>query len=144
MMTLALADAIIAGARRRAAAAGSKPLTIAVVDAGGLPVALAREDGCGAKRAKLSFDKAESALALGMPTRTLAQFWLSNKDMHAVLCASTGSSLLPLAGGVLVRDAEGFVIGAVGVSGGSLETEETFVIEAIHEAGFASDPAEIA
>jgi uncharacterized protein GlcG (DUF336 family) len=140
MMTLAIATGITEGAFARALDKGSKPLTIAVVDNGGVPVSLQRQDGSGTARAKLSFEKAESALALGMPTGTLANYFKVAPDMHALLREATGRMLLPLAGGVLVKDAARRTIGAVGISGGSLEDEEQFVIDAIHALGLVSDP----
>ena len=141
MITLALAQAIIADVLARARAAGSKPLCVIVVDAGGIPVAMAREDGAGTSRPKLAMDKAEGALALSMPTRTLAQFHAADPAMHAILREATGKTLLPLAGGVLIKDQDGRILGALGVTGGSLEDEEGFAIAAIQQAGLVSDPA---
>jgi uncharacterized protein GlcG (DUF336 family) len=142
MITLSLAQAIVADVLARARAAGSKPLCVLVVDAGGTPVALAREDGAGLSRPKLAMDKAEGALALSMPTRTLAQFYAGDPGMHAILREATGKVLPPLAGGVLIRDGDGRILGAIGVTGGSLEAEEGFAIAAIQQAGLVSDPAE--
>jgi uncharacterized protein GlcG (DUF336 family) len=141
MITLAAAQAMVSDILALARAAGSKPLCVVVLDAGGVPVALAREDGAGISRPKLAMDKAEGALALSMPTRVLAQFHAADPAMHAILREATGKSLLPLAGGVLIRDAEGRVLGAVGVTGGSLDQEEGFAIAAVQQAGFVSDPA---
>ena len=141
MLTLTLAQTIVTDILDQARAAGSKPLCIVVLDPGAIPIAMAREDGAGISRPKLSLDKAEGALALSMPTRTLAQFHASDPAMHAILREATGKSLLPLAGGVLIRDAEGRMLGAVGVSGGSLDQEEGFAIAAVQRAGLVSDPA---
>ena len=140
MLTLATAQAIVTDTLNRARAAESKPLCVVVLDAGGVPVAMAREDGAGISRPKLSMDKAEGALALSMPTRALAQFHATDPAMHAILREATGKSLLPLAGGVLIRGPNGRILGAVGVSGGSLDQEEGFAIAAIQLAGFESDP----
>ncbi len=140
MVTLAAAQAIIADLIARARAAGSKPLCVVITDAGGTPVAMVREDGAGLARPKLSLDKAEGALAMSMPTRTLAQFHTANPQMHAILREATGKVLLPLAGGVLIRSQEGHIIGALGVSGGSLEDEEGFAIAAIQSVGLVSEP----
>ncbi len=140
MITLAAAQAIIADLLARAHAAGSKPLCVVITDAGGTPVAMVREDGAGLSRPKLSMDKAEGALAMSMPTRTLAQFHAANPQMHAILREATGKVLLPLAGGVLIRSQDGRIIGALGVSGGSLEDEEGFAIAAIQSAGLVSEP----
>jgi uncharacterized protein GlcG (DUF336 family) len=140
MITLSLAQAIIADVLARARVAGSKPLCVLVVDAGGIPVAMAREDGAGISRPKLAMDKAEGALALSMPTRTLAQFYVGNPAMHAILREATGKILPPLAGGVLIRGDDGRILGAVGVTGGSLDQEEGFAIAAIQHVGLISDP----
>ena len=142
-MTIGLttAQTIVADALVRARAAASKPVAIVVVDAGGAPVALAREDGCGTARSELSLAKARSALALGIPTRSLSSFFDSAPALFAELRAAVGGTLLPVAGGVLVRDADGMPVGAVGISGGSLDTEEDFVIAAIAAAGLHPDPA---
>ncbi len=141
MMTLTLAQTIIATTLERAAAQGSKPLTVAVVDAGGTPVALVRQDGSGTARPRLSLAKAESCLALNMPTRTLATFHAAQPAAHALLREMIDNSLVPLAGGVLIRDGEGRVIGAAGVSGGDLEQEEDMLIAAVQGCGLVCDPA---
>ncbi len=140
MITLAVAQAIISDLLSRAHAAGSKPLCVVITDAGGTPVAMVREDGAGLSRPKLAMDKAEGALAMTMPTRTLAKFHASNPEMHAILRAATGKVLLPLAGGVLIRSADGRLIGALGVSGGSLEEEEMFAIHAVKGSGLVCEP----
>jgi len=140
VLTLATAQAIIADVLSRAHAAGSKPLCVVITDAGGAPVAMVREDGAGLSRPKLSMDKAEGALAMSMPTRTLAQFHASNPQMHAILREATGKVLLPLAGGVLIRSHEGHIIGALGVSGGSLDEEEGFAIAAVQSVGLVCEP----
>jgi uncharacterized protein GlcG (DUF336 family) len=140
VLTLATAQAIIAAVLSRAYAAGSKPLCVVITDAGGAPIAMVREDGAGLSRPKLSMDKAEGALAMSMPTRTLAQFHASNPQMHAILREATGKVLLPLAGGVLIRSHEGHIIGALGVSGGSLDEEEGFAIAAVQSVGLVCEP----
>jgi uncharacterized protein GlcG (DUF336 family) len=103
---------------------------------------MAREDGAGISRPKLAMDKAEGALALSMPTRTLAQFHAADPAMHAILREATGKTLLPLAGGVLIKDHDGRILGALGVTGGLLEDEEGFAIAAIQQAGLVSDPSD--
>jgi uncharacterized protein GlcG (DUF336 family) len=140
VITLAIAQSIIADLLARAETAGSKPLCIVITDAGGTPIAMVRQDGAGLSRPKLSLDKAEGALALSMPTRTLAQFHTANPQMHAILREATGKVLLPLAGGVLIRSPDGHILGALGVSGGSLDEEEGFAIAAIQSVGLVSEP----
>jgi uncharacterized protein GlcG (DUF336 family) len=60
--------------------------------------------------------------------------------MHAILRDATGKILPPLAGGVLIRGDDGRILGAVGVTGGSLDQEEGFAIAAIQHVGLMSDP----
>lgn len=140
MITLRAAQTIVMDALARARAAASRPVAVVVVDAGGAPLALAREDGCGTARAELSLAKARSALMLGIPTRSLSSFFDTAPALFGELRVAVGGTLLPVAGGVLVRDGEGMPVGAVGISGGSLDNEETFVIGAIAAAGFHPDP----
>ena len=140
MLNLQSAQAIVADTLSRARAAQSKPVAVVVVDAGGAPLALAREDNCGTARAELSLAKARSALALGIPTRQLAAFFEGAGALFVELRAAVGGTLLPVPGGVLVRDAAGTICGAVGISGGALETEEGFVIGAIAKVGLSPDP----
>jgi uncharacterized protein GlcG (DUF336 family) len=138
MLTLAIAQSIIDRVLDQAAMLGSKPLTVAVVDLGGVPIA--RQDGCGTARPKLSFAKAEACLALHMPTRTLASFNAAQPEAHALLREIINNSLVPLAGGVLIKDRQGRVIGAAGVSGGDLSQEEDMLIRAILDSGYGADP----
>lgn len=140
MLTLKLAATIVDGIFARAAGTGSKPLTVAVLDNGGVLIMLARQDGCGTSRPKIAIEKADSALALDMPTRTLVSFYAGNPGMHEQLRAMTGKALIPLPGGVLIRDADGRTLGAVGVTGGSLEAEEGFAIAAIQATGLVCEP----
>lgn len=140
MLTLAMASTTIEVALARARAAGSKPVVIVVTDAGGLVVAAAREDNAGRARFELSLSKARSALALGMPTRTLTSFFESSPGLHGVLRDATNCDLLPVIGGVLITSAQGDLIGAAGISGGSLTEEEDFLLAGIAAAGLLSDP----
>lgn len=122
--------------------AGSKPLTVCVVDSGGVMVAAQRQDGCGIARPKLSMAKARSTLELNMPTRTLSNFYEANENLHAELKSIIGKDLTPLLGGVIIKNNDERIIGAVGVSGGDLNEEEGFAITAIRRLGLVPDPIE--
>ena len=139
-MRLFQARNILDATLARARAAGSRPVVVVLTDAGGSVIASAREDNAGNARHDLSTSKARSALALGMSTRTLASFFLANGALHEVLRSATGSDLLPVVGGVLVRDSEGRTIGAAGISGGDLAEEESFLTGGIADAGLHTDP----
>jgi len=139
-MRLVDARKILDATLTRARSANSKPVVVVITDAGGLVVASAREDNAGTARHDLSVSKARSALALGMSTRMLGNFFTANTHLHGVLRSATGSDLLPIVGGVLVRDSEGQTIGAAGISGGSLAEEENFLIQGITDSGLYTDP----
>ena len=68
-ITLAHATAIIAGALAKGSEAGFKPLSVAVLDAGGHLIAFQRQDGASFARAQIASGKAAGALALGVSSR---------------------------------------------------------------------------
>jgi uncharacterized protein GlcG (DUF336 family) len=114
------------------------PLTVAVLDAGGHLLAFMREDGSGILRPQIAIGKAWGALGLGMSSRALHA--KSERFLSAIAAASQGR-VVPVPGGVLVRGAQGAVLGAVGISGDAAEADEACAIAAIRAAGLASDPA---
>ena len=72
-LPLAAANRIVERALEAGRAAGMKPLTVAVLDAGGHPVALQREDGAGILRPEIATGKAWGALGMGESSRALAR-----------------------------------------------------------------------
>jgi uncharacterized protein GlcG (DUF336 family) len=131
----AIVDAALHKARRTACA----PLTVAVLDAGGHLVAFKREDRSGILRAQIAQAKAWGVLGMGAGGRALA---LRANDAPAFFAALTDLSqgrIVPGAGGVLIRDSEGRVIGAVGVSGDHPEEDEACAVFGIEGAGLRAD-----
>jgi uncharacterized protein GlcG (DUF336 family) len=117
MITLAQAQAIVAGTLAAARARGLAPLGVVVLDAGAHDVALAREDGASFGRTAIARAKAHGALAMGDDTAALAERAKGNPVFFSSLVAALGGDLALSPGGVLVRDAAGAIVGAVGVSG---------------------------
>lgn len=131
-------DAALAEARRMKLA----PMTVVVLDAGGHPVALKREDGSGILRVEIAGGKAWGALGVGAGSRVLADRVASGAAGAAFVAAASvasGGRLVPVAGGVLVRDAGGLVIGAVGVSGDLSDKDELCALAGIAAAGLTPD-----
>src|SRR3546814_15305002 len=93
------------------------PLTVFVLDAGGHFVAMEREDGSGYGRPDIAGGKAAGALAMGVSSRKLGDMAADRPQFMAALSAAWNGKLIPAAGGVLIRDASGTLLGAVGVSG---------------------------
>jgi uncharacterized protein GlcG (DUF336 family) len=134
------ARAIVAGARKHAAHAGLKPLTVVVLDAGGHVVAVEREDGSSTKRFEIGFGKAHGALSLGMGSRSIMGRAEQQPYFIAAVTSAVGGALVPVPGGVLVRDADGGLLGAVGVTGDSSDNDEAAAIAGIEQAGLTAQP----
>ena len=132
------ARTIIAGAREHASAAGFKPLTVVVLDSGGHVVAVEREDGASIKRFEIGFGKAHGALSLGMGSRSIMARAEQQPYFIAAVTSAVGGSLVPVPGGVLVRDAEGGLLGAVGVTGDSSDNDEAAAVAGIEGAGLTA------
>lgn len=117
------------------------PLAVAVLDAGGHLVAFKREDGCGVLRFDIAFGKAWAALGMGMSTRLIRDRLKERPAFQGALAAASDGRFIPVPGGVLVLDAGGNAIGAVGISGDASDKDEYCAIAAIRAAGFGSEPA---
>ena len=135
-MTLDLARQMVAAARAHGAAAGMNPLTVVVLDAGAHVVAAEREDGASIKRFEIAHGKAHGALALGMGSRALMQRAEQQAYFIAAAAAAIGGALVPVPGGVLVQNASGATIGAIGISGDTSDRDEEACVAAVEAAGF--------
>jgi uncharacterized protein GlcG (DUF336 family) len=139
-LTLAQAKQITEGATAEGGARGVKPLTVVVLDAGGHVVSAERQDGASNSRFEIARGKANGALALGMGSRALMERAEQQAYFIAAATAAVGGLLVPVPGGVLVRDAAGAVIGAVGVSGDTSDNDETAAVAGIEGAGLTAQP----
>jgi uncharacterized protein GlcG (DUF336 family) len=111
-----------------------------VLDAGGHLVAFKREDKSGILRFEIAFGKAWGALGMGFGSRTLAGRVNRSQMFFTALAAASDGRFVPVTGGVLVRDAAGDVIGAVGISGDTSDNDEKCAIAGIAAAGLKADP----
>ena len=134
-LDLEVARTIIAGARAHGSSAGLKPLTVVVLDAGGHVIAAEREDGASIKRFEIAFGKAHGALALGMGSRSIMARAEQQAYFIGAVTAAVGGSLVPVPGGVLVRDAGGDLVGAVGVTGDTSDNDEAAAVAGIDAVG---------
>lgn len=140
-LTLALAAKIVDAAIAARMREGLLPLAVAVLDAGGNLVAFKREDGSGVMRFDIAFGKAHGALGMGMSSRLIRDRLKERPAFQGALAAASGGRFIPVPGGVLILDAAGNAIGAVGISGDASDKDEYCAITAVHEAGCASEPA---
>jgi uncharacterized protein GlcG (DUF336 family) len=128
---LETAKSITAGVRAAGREHGLKPLTVVVLDAGGHVISVEREDGSSNSRFEIAFGKAYGALALGMGSRSLMARAEQQAYFIAAAAAAIGGKLVPVPGGVLVKDAAGSVVGCVGVTGDSSDNDELAAVAGI-------------
>ncbi len=137
-LTLTLAQSIIDDCLEWRKAQGLKPLTVAVLDTGGTLVALAREDGTSNLRPEIAQGKARGAIGMGLGSRALFERAKVEPFFIQAMNALSDGSLVPVAGGVLIKH-NGAIIGAVGVTGDTSDNDEACAIAAIEKAGFVAD-----
>lgn len=138
-LKLRAAQKILSVALKTARDKNMKPLCIAVLDARGALKALAAEDGSSLKRHEIAIGKAHGAVAFGIGSRAIHKMALDRPHFVAAATHAAGP-LIPVPGGVLIRDAKGAVVGAVGVSGDTSDNDEIAAMAGIEAAGFKGDP----
>jgi uncharacterized protein GlcG (DUF336 family) len=142
-LTLEQANRIIAATLAKARELKLPPLGVAVLDAGGHLIAFQRQDGLSYLRVRIAQAKAWGSLAMGTHSRNLAERFASGttqQGFFGALQGLAGGQVVPVAGGVLVRegsDGKGAMLGAVGVSGARSEEDETCAVAGIQSAGYA-------
>ena len=137
-LTLDQARGIIAAARTHGQEAGFKPLTVVVLDAGGHVLAVEREDGSSTKRFEVAYGKAHGAVSLGLGSRALMVRAEQQSYFIAAVTHAVGA-LVPVPGGVLVKEADGTLLGAVGVSGDTSDNDEAAAVAGIEAAGLTAE-----
>lgn len=138
-ITLENAQAMIATAFAKAGDLGLAPLTVVVLDAGGHVKALARGDGTSTLRPDIATGKAYGAIAMGLGSRSIFKRAQEQPFFVQAMNSLAKGSLVPVPGGVLVRQ-DGNIIGAVGITGDTSDNDEICAITAIEAAGFTADP----
>jgi uncharacterized protein GlcG (DUF336 family) len=126
-ITLKHAEAIIEKAKAKAVELDTK-MNISVVDAGANQVAFVRMDGAWLGSADISLKKARTARFFDMPTGEIGKLSQPGESLFGIEHSNSG--LISFPGGIPLKDKEGKIIGAVGVSGSSVENDH-----AVAEAG---------
>jgi len=138
-LTLAQAALIVDKALEHGRAMKLKPLTVAVLDAGGHLVAFKREDNSSILRPQIAEGKAWGVLGMGFGGREFARRVASGPVFLNALMAASGGRVVPAPGGVLIRGSDASIIGAVGISGDVSENDEACAVAGIKAAGLAAD-----
>jgi uncharacterized protein GlcG (DUF336 family) len=138
-LTLEQALAVIDGTFQAGQKSQSAPLTVAVLDSGGKLITLQRQDGSSMMRPDIAIAKAWGALALGCSSRKLAQDADNRPAFISAVNVLAHGNMVPVPGGLLIRDAEQNILGAVGVSGDISDLDESCALRGITYADLFCD-----
>src|SRR5262245_55934023 len=140
-LTLDQANRIIEAIVERGPQPDCRPLSVIVVEPGCKVKAFQKEDGCSMVRFEMAFGKAYAALALGRSSTLVRQRAEEKPIFMDYLIGATDGQIFPEGGGRLIRDADGTVIGAVGVTGDTEDCDEELAAYGIRVAGLKPDEA---
>jgi uncharacterized protein GlcG (DUF336 family) len=129
-VTLSSAQAVVDAAVAKADEIGV-PMNIAVVDDGNNLTAFARMDGAWLGSIDIAQNKAYTARSFDMSTKDLAPLAQPNQPLYGIEASNAGQ-LIVFAGGIPLQNGDD-VVGAIGVSGGSVEEDHE-----VAEAGVAA------
>jgi uncharacterized protein GlcG (DUF336 family) len=135
-LTLDKANKIIAMALATARARAHKPMGVVVLDQSGHVKAVQREDGASMFRIDVATGKAWAAVAMGAPSRDLLERAQQNPVFFGGLSATAQGKFLAQTGAVLIKDADGKILGAAGASGGTGDEDEAVCMAGVQAAGF--------
>jgi uncharacterized protein GlcG (DUF336 family) len=142
-VTLAQASIIVDKALEKGRELNLQPLTVVVLDGGGHAVAMKREDNSGILRSEIATGKAWGTLGMGFGGREFARRAAGGGAVFLqALMAASGGRIVPAPGGVLIRDKEGSVVGAVGISGDTSDKDEACAVHGILSTGLVADTGE--
>ncbi|MEF3049254.1 GlcG/HbpS family heme-binding protein [Pseudotabrizicola sp. L79] len=134
-ITLRKARKIISTALAKGQELGMKPLSVVVVDAGGHTIAFERQDGAAVGRYALAHGKANACVMMGLPGSAIHARAETQAYFVQAMNGIYGGDFVPVKGGVLVQDAKGNTLGAVGVTGDTSDNDALAAIAGIEAAG---------
>ncbi len=139
MITLTQSNRIIEAIFSRGRELSCRPLSAVVVEPGAKVKAFQKEDGSSMMRFEMAYGKAYAALALGRSSKLVRVRAEERPMFMQYLIRASGDQLFPEGGGMLIRDKDGEVIGAIGVTGDTQERDEELAVHGIHAAGLETD-----
>ena len=138
-LTLEQARVVIAATRAFGREKGMKPLSVIVLDAGGQVLAFEREDGAPVGRFAIAQGKAYAAVMFGASSRAIGAMAETRPAFVAALGGLYDGKVVPAAGGVLLRDASGAIVGAVGVTGDTSDNDAAAGLAGAAAAGLTGE-----
>lgn len=139
MLTLNQASIIVDRALEEGRGRGFNPLCVVVLDAGGHMMALKRDERASIYRPEIATGKAAGCLGMGFGGRELAKRAQAMPAFFTAIASAFPKGIVPVPGGVLIRDGEGRIVGAVGVTGDLSENDELAAVAGIEAAGLFAD-----
>lgn len=136
---LAQAEHIIDAIIERGTALDTRPLAVIVVEPGCKVKAFKKEDGSSMIRFEMAFGKAYAALALGRSSMLVHRRAEERPIFMRYLIAASDEQLFPEGGGMVIRNDDGEVIGAVGVTGDTEDRDDELAAFGIRAAGLKTD-----
>lgn len=136
---LETANTIVTAALQKARTMNTSPLAVAVLDETGQLQSFQREDETSLMRTDVAIGKAWGALGMGRSSRVLGSVAAERPHFVQALTAVAQGRLVPVPGGVLIRDGSQSIIGAVGISGDTSDIDEECAVAGIEAVGLTAD-----
>ena len=130
-----IVDAAIARGREM----GFQPLTVIVLDDSGTVKAMKREDGASLMRPDIAMGKAWGCLGFGTGNRVIAGRSETTPGFVNALMTMSGGRIVPSPGGVLIKNGDGRIVGAVGITGDTGDNDEICAVAGVEAAGLIPD-----
>ena len=139
MLTLTAAQSIIAHTLAHGHEVKFKTLGVVVLDIRATVKAAAVGDGSSIARFDIARAKAQGCLYFNMGSRGIEKLAKDRPHFFQGAVSAIVGGIVPVAGGVLIKDKEGQILGAVGVSGDTPDNDELAALAGIVAAGFVAD-----
>ncbi len=130
-----IVDAAIAKGREL----GFQPLTVVVLDDSGTAKAMKREDGASLIRPDVAMGKAWGCLGFGAGNRVITGRSETTPGFVNALIGMSGGRFVPSPGGVLIKNGDGRILGAVGITGDTGDNDEICAVAGVEAAGLIPD-----
>jgi len=138
-ITLDQARIITEAALAKARDLALTPISVVVLDPRAALVACQSENDVSQMRWRIAFGKANAAIAIGLGTRALMARAEQQAYFIQAMNGLAGGNFVPVPGGVLIRDVNGSLLGAVGISGDTSDNDEIAALAGIEVAGLVGE-----
>ena len=136
---LSQANRMIAAIIKRGIELDCRPISVVVVEPGCIIKAFQKEDGASMLRFEMAFGKAYAALALSRSSKLVRIRNEEKPVFMRYLMDVSGDKIFAEGGGMQIRDKNGGVIGAVGVTGDTEDRDEELAAHGIRAIGLKTD-----